>query len=208
MDCQKPVIGLSGGIGSGKSRVAAEFERRGCLVIDSDRLGRELLGEPAVIQTLREWWGAGVISPDGTIDRSRIAEIAFGDPAQKRRLEGYLHPLIADRRRHIISEVGHHAAIKAIVIDSPLLFESHLDRECDAVVFVDADEAERLRRVRETRGWDERELRRREQWQLPIDEKRARSGFVIDNQGPVERLDPQVDTILQALLGLRRNTGS
>ncbi len=202
----KPSIGIVGGIGAGKSRVAAEFERQGCLVVDSDRLGREVLDTPTVLDTLRQWWGAGVVGSDGRADRGKIAAVVFADPAQKRRLEELVHPLIADRRRHMMLAVEHHAAIKAIVIDSPLLFENTLDRECDAVVFVSASEAERLRRVSESRGWNADELRRREQWQLSIDEKRVRAGFVIDNEGPPERLGPQVEAILQAILGRWRAT--
>jgi len=197
---RKPIIGLCGGIGSGKSRVAREFERLGCLVIDSDRLNTEVLQEPEVLATLRQWWGDDVIGADGRLDRRKVADRVFADPQERRRLEQLVHPLIARRRADMIKAVENHSAIKAIVIDSPLLFESNLDRECDTVVYVDASEGERLRRLTQERGWDAEELRRRERWQLALAEKRARAEFIVDNEGPAERLCPQVADILQKVL--------
>jgi len=197
---RKPIIGLCGGIGSGKSRVAREFEHLGCLVIDSDRLNTEVLQEPEVLATLRRWWGDEVIGADGRLDRRKVADRVFADPQERRRLEQLVHPLIEQRRAAMIKAVENHSAIKAIVIDSPLLFESNLDRECDTVVYVDASEGERLRRLAQERGWDAEELRRRERWQLALTEKRARADFIVDNEGPAERLCPQVADILQKVL--------
>jgi dephospho-CoA kinase len=202
---KRPIIGLCGGIGAGKSRVAKEFGRQGCLVIDHDRLNQEVLQLPEVMQVLREWWGEEVVPPGGPPDRRRIAEIVFADPGERRRLEGLVHPLIVQRQRTMIGEVDGHSTIKAIVIDSPLLFESNLDHECDTVVFVDASVSERRRRCQE-RGWDAKELRRRERWQISLTEKRARAEFVVDNEGPAERLCPQVAEILQQVLAAHSRT--
>ena len=197
----KPVIGLCGGIGAGKSRIAAEFERLGCLVIASDRLNHEVLTEPEVLRQLREWWGPDVVGPDDQADRRRIAKIVFADPEEKARLESLLHPLIARRRRTMICAVENSSAIKAIVLDSPLLFESKLDRECDSIVFVEASRSVRLRRLQANRGWDANELQRRESWQLPLAHKRQRSNFVIDNDSPEDSLGPRVAEILAQILG-------
>ena len=130
----------------------------------------------------------------------RIAEIVFADPGEKRRLEGLVYPLIAQRRAAIIKAVEDNSAIKAIVIDSPLLFESNLDRECDTIVFVDVSAAQRLRRLQQERGWGAEELRRRERWQISLDEKRSRAEFVVNNDGPDEQLFPQVAGILQTIV--------
>ena len=197
---KKPIIGLCGGIGAGKSQVAAAFEGVGCRVIASDRLNHEILRRAEVVRTLREWWGDAILAADGTPDRARVAEIVFGDPAAKARLESLVHPLIAQERAAIIDAVEKSSAIKAIVIDSPLLFESNLDRECDSIVFVDAGEPERLRRVHEQRDWDAAELRRREACQMPLSEKRRRADYVVDNGGPLDALRPRVADILNEIV--------
>lgn len=207
MQGSKPIIGLAGGIGAGKTQVAQEFARQGALVVDSDRLNHEILGTPAVLAQLRQWWGEGVVSKDGGADRRRIAEVIFAQPAEKARLEQLVYPLIAARRRAIIEAVEDSSAITAIVIDSPLLFESNLDRECDTVVFVDASAARRAERLRSTRGWDAAEVARRERWQLTTTEKRARAEFVIDNDGPPERLGPQAREILKKIVARHSSQG-
>ena len=200
MTQKKPIIGLCGGIGAGKSFVAREFERLGCLVADSDKLNSEVLQEPEVVDTLRQWWGEGVIGSDGRPDRARIAEIVFADEGAKRRLERLVHPLIARRRAAMIRGVQDNPAVTAIVIDSPLLLESNLHRECDTIVFVNASESERLRRLRAGRGWTAEELKRREGWQIPLAEKRSRAEFVIENDGPAKRVHQQVADILQTIV--------
>ncbi len=168
--------------------------------MDSDRLNSEVLKLPEVMAILRQWWGDSVFTPDGQPDRRRVAEIVFADPGQRRRLEALLHALILERHATIITRVENHSAIKAIVIDSPLLLESNLDRECDTIVFVEASAARRVERLRDSRGWDAEELARRERWQASLDEKRSRAEFVVDNDGPAERLGPQVAGILQTIV--------
>ena len=200
MTASKPIIGLCGGVGAGKSRVAEEFARQGCLVIDSDRVNHELLRRPDVVATLRQWWGDGILGPDGLPDRRRIAEIVFADPVQKQRLEALMYPLIDALRGSMILKVDEDRAVKAIILDSPLLFESNLDRHCDAIVFVDAHRSHRLQRLQQTRGWSAAQLAAREQWQLPLAEKRSRSDFRVDNDGPPDRLPPQVHDILDRVL--------
>jgi dephospho-CoA kinase len=187
-------------MGAGKTRVAAEFERLGCLVVDSDRLNHEVLRLPEVIQTVRSWWGDEVVNPDGTPNRRRIGEIVFADGEQKRRLESLVHPLILRRQAAMIQAVEGNPAVTAIVIDSPLLLESSLDRDCDTIVFVNTSESQRLQRLRRERGWSTAEVRRREGWQLPLGEKRSRAEFVVDNDGPVEQLRWQVAEILETIL--------
>jgi dephospho-CoA kinase len=197
---KKPIIGLCGGVGAGKSRVAAEFARLGCLIIDSDKLNHEVLRRAEILRALRSWWGEDVVQADGTPDRRRIANIIFQDAVQKERLERLLHPLILERQAAMIRGVEGASAVKAIVIDSPLLLESQLDRECDTIVFVNADAAQRLERLQRERGWTAEEVKRREGWQIPLVEKRSRAAFVVDNDGPAERLCPQVADILQKIL--------
>lgn len=197
MQRSKPIIGLCGGIGSGKSRVAEEFAKLGCMVVDSDRLNHEVLQTPQVQAALREWWGPQIVRPDGTTDRARIAEIVFRDEEARRRLESLVHPLIGARREAMIRRGLEDPRVRAIILDSPLLFESGLDHLCDRIVFVDADEPARLRRVQAARHWDAAQLRERERRQQPIEHKRSRADYVVDNNGPAEALGKQVAEILR-----------
>lgn len=196
----KPIIGLCGGIGAGKSVVAREFERLGGLLIDSDQINHEVLRRPEVARILREWWGDEVVTEDGAVDRQRVAELVFGDAKQKRRLESLVHPLIASLREDMILVGSGDPKVRAIILDSPLLLESNLGRMCHTVICIEASETQRLRRLQQTRGWDIQELRRRERWQLPVAEKRARSQCVIRNEGSIEQLRLQARDVFERIL--------
>ena len=190
------VIGLVGGIGSGKSEVARVLADEGCVVIDSDAEARRLIQSTSVRDTLVSWWGDEILAEDGTVDRKKVAQIVFSDPEERKRLEGLLHPLIHEARQRKIRE---NADAPAIVIDAPLLYEAGVDRECDAVIFVDAPREVRLARVREHRGWDEDELARREVSQMTIEEKRRRADVVIRNDASLEELRRRVRRVFSDL---------
>lgn len=193
-----PVVGLTGGVGSGKSEVARILGEHGFVVIDSDRVAKQALDRPAVRDQLVRWWGGAVVNPDGSVDRSAVAAIVFADPEQRRRLEGLIHPIVKESRRGVVAKAA--AEGKAgVVIDAPLLFEAGSETECDAVVFVEAPEAARLHRVRESRGWDETELRRRENAQIPLEEKRRRSDLTIVNDAGRDDLRRRVEQVLPRL---------
>lgn len=196
----KPIIGLCGGIGSGKSTVAREFERLGALLIDSDQLNGEVLCRAEVIDTLRRWWGGDVVGPDGGVDRRAVARIVFSDADEKQRLESLVHPLIASLREGKMRSGAGDPKVRAIIVDSPLLFESNLDRSCDAIVYIEVSDARRLERLRDTRGWDSDELRRREQWQTPIAAKKAGAQYTVNNEGSLEQLRSQVRDVFERIL--------
>jgi dephospho-CoA kinase len=198
-----PIIGLAGGVGAGKSAVAEILERLGCVVADSDGTGRAALRDPAIRDTLVGWWGDDVLDEMGEIDRSAVAKIVFARPDQRRRLESLVHPWIEVRRRTLFGQAP--PDTRALVIDAPLLFEAGLDAECDAVIFVETDRAARLARLTENRGWGEHELARREDSQLPLDEKRARSDYVIVNDGDLRALIEQVRRTLNEIVQPRRS---
>lgn len=200
IETSKPIIGICGGIGAGKSAVAASLEEAGCLVIDADKLGHEALNSAEAIEQIVDWWGDDVLNKEGRPDRSKIGKIVFSDPAEKKRLESLIHPLIAARRMSMIAFVESQPAIKAIVFDSPLLFESKLDRHCDAVIFVHAPEAQRFQRVSENRGWGKEEFQRRERQQLSTAEKRSRSQYIVENTGTRDELRNAVQDTLRRIL--------
>jgi dephospho-CoA kinase len=196
----KPVIGIAGGIGSGKSFVAKLFGELRCAVIDSDQQARAAYQNPAVTQALREWWGEAVFKPDGDVDRAQIARRVFTDDAQRRRLEELIHPIVAAARDREMAAAAKDPQVVAYVWDTPLLFEAGLNAQCDAIVFVDAPVADRLRRVAETRGWDEAELLRRQKLQWPLDTKGQISDYVVTNTADAEYARGQVREVLSRIL--------
>ena len=193
------IIGLAGGIGSGKSRVAAILRELGCVVSDADALAKAMLDEASVREAIAGWWGDAVFDDDGHVDRAAVAERVFEQPEELKKLESLLHPLV-ERARNAEFDAAPEDAT-ALVIDAPLLFEAGLAEQCDAILFVDAPRSIRLERVVEARGWSPEELDRREDRQMPLDEKRARAHHVLQNHGGIDDLDEQVDRILEALLG-------
>jgi len=195
-----PVVGLSGGIGSGKSAVAQMLADLGAAVINSDDLNQQELEEQEVKDTLVSWWGPGVLGPDGRISRSAVAEIVFADDAQRRRLEGLMHPRIERRRAALTAQYELDPRIPVIVIDAPLLYEAGLDRQCDAVIFVDAPRDVRLARVRERRGWTDAELERREKFQQPLEMKRALANYTCTNNSDLNALRRQVESIFSRIV--------
>lgn len=192
-----PVIGIVGGIGAGKSTVAQSFQRLGCYVVDSDARAREALDRPDVREQLVQWWGADILTPGGRVDRTKVGSIVFGLPAERARLEGLVHPIVRQERARMIEEAAQYWA-KGVIVDAPLLFEAGVDKECDAVVFVESSREVRLERVRRTRGWSEAEFDRREAAQMALDDKRARCQYVIVNDGE-QNLDAQAERVLSDL---------
>jgi dephospho-CoA kinase len=196
----KPVIGLAGGIGSGKSAVARQMGSLGGFVIDADALAKQALQRAEVIEQLVAWWGEGMLDAEGQADRAKIAQRVFENPEERKRLEGLIHPLVAEQRAKLIQAAGADPAVRFIVLDVPLLFEVGLDRECDRVVFVEADEATRLKRVGEQRGWGPEELARRERNQMPLDRKRSQAHDMIRNDRSEGQSLAQVRELLARLL--------
>lgn len=197
-----PVIGLAGGIGAGKSAVAAALAKLGCLVIDSDARAKAALDRPDVRDQLVRWWGGDegtAVLTDGRIDRAKVAAIIFANPDDRRKLEELVHPIVRQERAAIIADAVQSGA-RAAVVDAPLLFEAGVDRECDVLIFVDAPRSVRLERVAKARGWSEDELDRRERAQLPLEDKRARCRYVVNNDAAPAAVQPQVERILNEVL--------
>ena len=201
MYANKPIIGIAGGIGSGKTFVAKLFGELGALVISSDEQVTDAYSDPEVRATLRSWWGDDVIRPDGEINRRLIGAKVFADPAERKRLEELLHPRVhAARERAMAAAAANNPRVVAFVWDTPLLFETDLHQQCDAVVFVDAPLETRLARVAETRHWDAAELARRENSQWGLDRKRNFADYVISNTAGAEVARGQVQDVLSRIL--------
>jgi dephospho-CoA kinase len=196
------VIGVLGGIASGKSEVARLLAGAGGLVIDADRLAHEVLDSPDSVRRLRERLGQAVFASDGRVDRAALARRVFDDPKLKRELEAWIHPAV---RAHIAEQLAAARASRTprVVLDVPLLLENdaqhHLVPECDALVFVDAPLAVRNARAVAVRGWSTGELARREATQMPLSTKAARAHATIRNDGSLAALETQVVQVLSKL---------
>lgn len=198
------VIGIAGGIGSGKSTFARALAEAGCLLYDADAEVARLYEREDVLDTLRRWWGPEV-APEGIgLDRAIVAGIIFEDPTQRARLEGLLFPMLAEARADLIRSAAA-ASAPAVVIDAPLLYEAGLDEECDVVAFVDTPRDERLRRLKARSGWDAAELERREKAQLPLDAKRERADYTVSGQGSMGDIARAARRLLEDVQ--RRPTG-
>ena len=197
----KPIIGIVGGIGSGKSFVADLFKEQGCLVIHSDELVREAYNLTEVKDTLRRWWGDAVFASDGQVDRRAVARKIFTNNDDRQKLEGLLHPLVDRRRIELMSQSLGNSQVLAFVWDTPLLVETGLNSQCDAVIYVEAPDAVRKARVQASRGWDGAELIRRENLQLPLDKKREISDYVVVNTADADNTRGQVKEVLSRIRG-------
>jgi len=195
------VLGLTGGVASGKSTVATMLEDLGATVIDADRLAHEALELPKVQRWLRARWGGEVFDRHGRPDRARIGQIVFADPDALGKLTRLVHPPVIRKIRTLLRETMKKRRCPMVVIDAPLLIEADLDRWCDAVVFIDAARARRAARARSARGWSAAELARREALQRPLDEKRRRALYVLDNNGGRRQLRAAVKRLFHQVTG-------
>jgi dephospho-CoA kinase len=200
-----PLIGIAGGIASGKSLVTEQLQALGAAVIVADQTAHEVLKQAEVKLAARERWGDEIFGPDGEIDRARLGKIVFAPtsqgPVELEYLEQLVHPRVRQIIHHQIEELARLPQTQAIVLDVPLLFESGWDHSCDTIVFVDAPREVRVSRAAE-RGWTSEEFDRREATQDSISSKRERSSVVIDNSGTKQATRVQVDRFWQSLSGV------
>lgn len=187
------LIGLTGGIGTGKSTVARMLVAHGAALIDADVLAREAVepGTPALAEIAAEF-GPRVIRADGTLDRAALGAIAFADPERRRRLEQITHPRVgALMQERIMAALSGPAPL--VVVDVPLLFEGSRQGLFEGVLVVYAPPQAQLQRLVERDGWNAEEARQRVESQMPVEEKRRLATWVIDNSGSVEDTQRQVD---------------
>ena len=195
----QPVIGLIGGIGSGKSLVAQMLAELGCAVVDADKVGHELLADPRIIEQLTERFGKDILDAAGAVDRVALGEKAFADEASLTALNSIIHkPLRKELERRIALLLAQQPA--PVVLDAALLLETDWHELCDVLVFVESDLAGRLSRVASQRGWTSQQLERRENLQKPLDMKRAKSDHILVNNSSVSHLRQQVRLLHQRLM--------
>jgi dephospho-CoA kinase len=189
-----PFLGLTGGIGAGKSEALAALERLGAAVLSTDAVVHSLYESPEVVRLVVDRWGEET-APDGIVDRAAVARAAFGDPEERAWLEGLLWPRVGER---MVAWRSENVDARALVVEVPLLFESGMDAAFDATIAVVADEDVRRERA-EARGHEG--LAERTGRQLTQDEKAARADHVVRNDGSVEELESALSELLDKLSG-------
>ncbi len=192
----KPVVGLIGAIGAGKSTAARCLAARGAQVIDADALGHEALRQPDIIAQLVAMWGERVRKPDGALDRKEIGRIVFADPAQRNALEAAVFPYIGERTHDAIASAQANPDVTFVVLDAAVLLEAGWGEMVDKMVYVNAPRAVRVARLATRSGWTESELAAREAAQLPAEQKKARADAILTNDAGPDVLQDRVDTLL------------
>lgn len=196
------LVGLTGGIGSGKSTVAERFRELGAAVVDADRIAREIVepGEPA-LDGLVERFGEDILRPDGTLDRQGLAAIVFSDDEARADLNAITHPRIGERLLERVAQLEEDPPDDGVVVlDVPLLTEStEMAQDLQALVVVEAPEDTRVERVVANRDTTEADVRARIAAQQTDEERRRRATYVIDNRGSLEELYEQVDQVYEEL---------
>lgn len=194
------LIGLTGGIGSGKSSVSKRLEERGAALIDADAIVRDLQepGQP-VFDAMVERWGDGIVADDGTLDRAAVANIVFNDADELKAIEKIVHPVLRKEMDRRVEELS--STDRVVVLDIPLLAESRkkggeLDtRGAEAIIVVDCPVDIAVSRLMEFRGFSEEDARNRVAAQATREERRELADFVIDNSGDEAALDAEVDRL-------------
>ncbi len=194
------LVGLTGGIGSGKSTVSALLAERGAVIVDADQVVRDVQ-QPgsAVLDQMADRFGPQVIADDGSLDRAAVAAVVFSDPEALKDLNKIVHPAVgAEMNRQVVAEVG---TDHVVVMDIPLLTENPREG-LQAIIVVDVDPEVQVQRLVSGRGFTEADARARIAKQSTREQRLATATHVIDNSGTIDELEPQVDALWTALTSL------
>jgi dephospho-CoA kinase len=194
------ILGLTGGIAAGKSSIAAILRDLGAVVIDADKIARQIVtpGSPA-LEEIRQTFGAEFLTADGELDRKRLGALVFSDKAARDTLSAITHPRIAQRMSDE-AEAARGQDAPAVFLEAALLFEAHWDQGLDGVWVVSIPEALQLERLQRRDGYNEEQARARLAAQMPLSEKLARATLVIDNSRSLEETTQFVTSAYRALL--------
>jgi dephospho-CoA kinase len=192
------LVGLTGGIGTGKSTVARMLEKRGAVVFDADVLARQAVapGTPGFDQVV-ERFGPNVLAPGGGLDREALASIVFSDPAARRDLEGIVHPEV--RRMFAEGCEEYRDSNRVVVFSAPLLVETGMHTAFDLLIVVSAPVATQIERLMRARGMAERDVQARIAAQLPLEAKAEVADILVDNEGTLEDLEGRVERVWRDL---------
>ncbi|KPL23866.1 MAG: hypothetical protein AMJ75_05160 [Phycisphaerae bacterium SM1_79] len=196
---KKPIIGILGGICSGKSTVAAEFAKLGCKVIDADKMAHELLDRKDIRERVVGLFGETVTGRGGNIDNKKLAGVVFADEEKLSSLNKIIHPFVLERAEKLIEKYNGQSHVKAIVLDMPLLAEVGWEKRCDKLIFVDCKRELRFKRAKKMGIFDENQLKIRENFQISLDKKVAITDNTIDNNSGFSALAKQIAEIFSCI---------
>ena len=189
------MIGIVGGIASGKSSVAAEFGKLGCAVIDADAIVHRLLETDFVRDEIVTHFGPDVLDDAGRVNRQELGKIVFADGEKLTALNDILHPRVLEETELLLARYQRDSSVRAVVLDMPLLVEVGWAQRCDKVIFVDCADQRRFERARRTRSLTEQEVKKRENFQISLDTKKALADNTIDNNSEFSTLVRQINDI-------------
>ena len=195
---KKPVIGILGGIASGKSAVAAEFAKLGCKVVDADDIVHKLLKTDAVKERIVASFGEAILDSEGHTDHERLAGVVFADTERLSSLNEIIHPFVLERAEELISQYSHQSHVKAIVLDMPLLVEVGWAGRCDRLIFVECSDKIRACRAKK-KGLDENQLKIREKFQISLDKKVALADNTVVNNSGLSAMVRQVADVFSGI---------
>jgi dephospho-CoA kinase len=197
---KKPVIGLLGGIGSGKSSVASILGDLGCAVIDADQLAREVMDDKDIVDTVKVVFGPEILTSDGTINRAKLAENVFSDMAMLERLTAIIHPPVLKQTERLLAEYLAAPSVSAVVLDVPLLMEANWHKRCDILVFVESELSIRQQRVKRNGRFSADQIKKRENFQISLEKKKEIAQYSIQNNSDLSDLAGQVAQVYSAIM--------
>jgi len=200
MEKRKPIIGILGGIGSGKSSVAAAFAALGCGLVDADAIVHELLREEDTIKQLREAFGDGIMCADGVVDREKLALAVFDDIEGVKTVNEIIHPAVLGRCEELITGYNACEDLSAIVLDMPLLLEIGWEKQCDILVFVACNAENRQLRAQIRSINAKNYLKKREKFQISLDKKENIAHYIVDNNSDESAIADQVERIFSIII--------
>jgi dephospho-CoA kinase len=194
---RKPVIGILGGIGSGKTTVAAELGRLGCAVIRADRIAHQVLERPDVRRRVVHLLGEAILDSNSRIDRKKVAAVVFADPGKVSAINQIVHPPVLDEVERLMRYYQQHSDVPALVLDIPLLLEVGWADRCDRLIFVACDLKTRAARAKDLTV---EEILARENFQISLDKKAAAADNVVENNSDLSALVRQIATIFSSVM--------
>jgi dephospho-CoA kinase len=195
----KPIIGILGGIGSGKSTVAAELAKLGCKVIDADKIAHRLLDRKTVKEKIVGLFGKAVLDSSGRIERKKLADVVFTCGDKLASLNRVIHPLVFARAEKLIEQYNQQNQVKAIVLDMPLLVEVGWNQRCDRLIFVDCEQKIRAERAKK-RGFGKKQFKIRENFQISLDNKESLADNTVENNSDFSAMVRQVADIFSDIM--------